>query len=118
MFEPGHLHITRTALQASDFGYNIHIRYEVCECPGEGTCMRFVMEGEVAGNQFQDEFVLPRDLAFNFAHDANRIAIKHGLPHLATLPLAMHKEYDQMFEDVRHKLHAESGDTVKPEHLT
>lgn len=118
MFEPGHLHICRTALQASDFSYDIHIRYEVCENPTEGTSMHFSMEGEVAGNSFQDEFELPRDLAFNFAHDANRIAVKHGLPHLATLPLAMHKEYDQMFEDVRKKLHAESGDPVKPEHLT
>jgi|SRR5690606_15672381 len=118
MFEPGHLHICRTALQASDFSYDIHIRYEVCENPVEGTSMHFAMEGDVGGNTFQEEFELPRDLAFNFAHDANRIAIKHGLPHTATLPLAMHKDYDLMFEDVRKKLHAESGDPVKQEHLT
>jgi hypothetical protein len=117
MFEPGHLHICRTALQASDFGYDIHIRYQLSETPEEGTCMHFSMQGEVAGNVFEDEFELPKDMAFNFAHDANRIAIKHGMPHIAVLPLTMHKEYDLMFEDVRAKLHAESGDAVKPEHL-
>ena len=118
MFEPGHLHICRTALQASDFSYDIHIRYEVREDPKEGTSMHFAMEGDVGGNTFQEEFELPRDLAFNFAHDANVIARKHGLPHAATLPLATHKDYDLMFEDVRHRLHAESGDPVKQEHLT
>jgi hypothetical protein len=118
MFEPGHLHICHTALQASDFSYDIHIRYEVCENPAQGTSMLFAMEGQVQGQTFQEAFELPRDLAFNFAHDANRIAIKHGLAPTATLPLAMHKDYDLMFEDVRQKLGAESGDPVKPEHLT
>lgn len=118
MFEPGHLHICRTALQASDFSYDIHIRYDVRENPVEGTSMHFAMEGDVDGKAFEEEFELPRDLAFNFAHDANRIALKHGLPSAAALPLATHKDYDLMFEDVRQKLHAESGDPVKPEHLT
>jgi len=79
--------------------------------------MYFSMEGEVNGNSFKDEFELPRDFAFNFAHNANQIAVKHGLPHTITLPLAMHKEYDDMFEDIRHQLDVKSGDPVKPEHL-
>jgi len=29
----------------------------------------------------------------------------------------MHKQYDQMFEDVRHQLDVKSGDPIKPEHL-
>ncbi|RMR63597.1 Acetyl-CoA carboxylase alpha subunit [Pseudomonas savastanoi pv. fraxini] len=58
-----------------------------------------------------------RDLAFNFAHDASRIAIRHGLPNSAALPIAQHKDYDRMFADIRDKLHAKSGDPVKPEHL-
>lgn len=118
MFEPGHLHITRVPLQPSDFGYDIHIHYEVSQDATEGTCMLFRMQGQVNGNVFEDQFLLPRDMAFNFAHDANRIALKNGLPHNPGLPLAMHKDYDAMFEDVRAKLHAQSGEPVKPEHLT
>lgn len=118
MFEPGHLHICRVPLQPSDFGYDIHIHYEVSQDATEGTCMLFRMQGQVNGNAFEDQFLLPRDMAFNFAHDANRIALKNGLPHNTGLPLAMHKDYDAMFEDVRAKLHAQSGEPVKPEHLT
>lgn len=117
MFEPGHLHITRAPLQASDFGYDIHIHYEVSENPEEGKCMHFKMHGEVAGNTFEDEFVLPKDLAFNFAHNANQIAAKHGMPQTALVPLAMHEEYDRMFKDVHDKLGIEPGEPVKPEHL-
>lgn len=118
MFEPGHLHITRTPLQASDFGYDIHLRYEVCENPTQGTSMHFSMEGEIAGNAFQDEFEIPRDLACNFAHNANKIAVKHGMPPIAVLPIAMHEDYDRMFKDVHDKLGIEPGEPIKPEHLT
>lgn len=117
MFEPGHLHITRAALQTSDFGYDIHIRYELSENPEEGKCMHFSIHGEVAGNTFEDEFELPRDQAYNFAHNANQIAVKHGMPHIAVLPLSMHEDYDRMFADVREKLGIEPGEPVKPEHL-
>ncbi len=118
MFEPGHLHITRAPLQASDLGYDIHIRYEVCEDPTQGKSMRFSMDGEIAGNAFQDKFELPRDLACNFAHNANKIAVDHGLPPIAVLPIAIHEDYDRMFKDVHDKLGIEPGEPVKPEHLT
>ncbi|MEA9977705.1 MULTISPECIES: DUF5064 family protein [unclassified Pseudomonas] len=117
MYEPGHLYITRAALQPDDFGYDIHIHYEVHQDPKDGAYMHFSMVGDVNGDAFEDTFDLPRDSAFNFASVANKIAIKHGLPHTATLPLAMHKQYDEMFEDVRAKLAIKSGEPVKPEHL-
>ncbi|WP_297835480.1 DUF5064 family protein [Pseudomonas sp.] len=117
MFEPGHLHITRAPLQPNDFGFDIHIHYEVRQDPKEGPSMHFSMVGDVNGEEFEDEFDLPRDGAFNFASVANKIAIKHGLPHTTTLPVAMHKQYDEMFEDIRQKLDIKSGDPVKPEHL-
>lgn len=117
MFEPGHLHISRVPVQASDFGYEIHIRYEVVENPTQGPSMHFSMDGEIAGNAFQDEFELPRDLACNFAHDASKIAAKHGLPPIAVLPIAMHEDYDRMFKDIHDKLGIEPGEPVKPEHL-
>lgn len=117
MFEPGHLHITRAPLQASDFGYDIHIHYKVSENPEEGKCMHFKMQGEVGGKAFEDEFELPKDLACNFAHNANQIAVKHGMPPTALVPLAMHEEYDRMFKDVHDKLGIEPGEPVKPEHL-
>lgn len=117
MFEPGHLHITHAALQQADVTYDIHIRYEVNEDAKEGTCMGFTMQGEINGQAFTEQFQLPRDLAFNFAHDASRIAIKHGLPSADSMPLAMNQDYHRMFEDIRDKLDAKSGEPVKPEHL-
>ncbi|WP_434677872.1 DUF5064 family protein [Pseudomonas sp. R1-18] len=117
MFEPGHLHLTHAALQQSDVTYDIHIRYEVIEDPKEGKSMGFTMEGDINGKAFSEQFQLPRDLAFNFAHDASRIGIKHGLPNADSLPLARDPDYDRMFEDVRDQLDAKSGEPVKPEHL-
>ncbi|MEE4788908.1 DUF5064 family protein [Pseudomonas alliivorans] len=117
MFEPGHLHMTHAAFQPSDVAYDIHLRYEVSQDPKQGTGIHFTMQGEIDGKTFSEEFVLPRDLAFNFAHDAGRIALKHGLPHSDSLPIAKHPDYDRMFEDIRDKLDAKSGEPVKPEHL-
>lgn len=117
MFEPGHLHITHAALQQSDSTYDIHLRYEVTEDAKEGKSVAFTMDGEINGKSFSEHFQLPRDLAFNFAHDASRIAIRHGLPNAAALPLHLDKDYDRMFEDVRDQLDAKSGEAVKPEHL-
>ncbi|CAM3047436.1 DUF5064 domain-containing protein [Pseudomonas floridensis] len=117
MFEPGHLHMTHAAFQQADVAYDIHLRYELNEDPKEGTCMHFTMQGEINGKTFSEEFQLTRDLAFNFAHDAGRIAIRHGLPNSDALPIAQHPDYDRMFEDIRDKLHAKSGEPVKPEHL-
>ncbi|WP_440812531.1 DUF5064 family protein [Pseudomonas syringae] len=117
MYEPGHLHLTHVALQPSDISYDIHLRYVVNEDPKEGTSMHFTMQGEIGGKPFEEQFQLTRDLAFNFARDASRIAIRHGLPNSAALPIASHKDYDQMFEDIRNKLNVKSGEPVKPEHL-
>lgn len=79
--------------------------------------MHFTMQGEINGKTFSEEFQLPRDLAFNFAHHAGRIGMKHGLPNLAAMPIDLHKDYDRMFKDVREKLNARPGEPVKPEHL-
>jgi hypothetical protein len=116
MFEPGHLHITRTKLQAKDFGYDIHIRYEIDHNPVEGACMHFVMDGEINGNAFTEEFELTSDKAFNFASDAYHLVMKHGMPKGVDIR-TLHTDYDLMFEDIREKLDRKSGDPVKPEHL-
>jgi hypothetical protein len=116
MFEPGHLHITRTKLQEKDFGYNFHVRYEVNQNPSEGACMLFAMEGEINGKAFKEEFELTKDKAYNFASDAFHLAVKHGMPKGVDIR-QLHGEYDQMFEDIRAKLDMKSGDPVKPEHL-
>lgn len=115
MFEPGHLHIARPALQPDDVGYDIHIHYEAAQTDS-GPGMHFTMEGEINGKSFNETFDLPKDLAYNFASEASRIAEKHGLPR-DTEMRAAHADYDLMFEDIRDKLDMKSGDSVKPEHL-
>lgn len=115
MFEPGHLHIARPALQPDDIGYDIHIRYEVSQTDS-GAGMHFTMDGDIDDKRFNETFDLPKDLAYNFASEASRIAEKHGLPKKTDLH-SMGGQYDAMFEDIRHKLDMKSGDAVKPEHL-
>ncbi|MDB5984364.1 MAG: hypothetical protein JWQ69_5379 [Pseudomonas sp.] len=116
MFEPGHLHITRAALQPDDVVYDIDIRYEVRQDAKQGASMHFSMDGEINGKAFKDEFELPKDMAYNFASEAFHIAVKHGMPKSADLR-TLHDQYDAMFEDIRQQLDVKSGDPVKPEHL-
>jgi hypothetical protein len=115
MFEPGHLHIARPALQPDDVGYDIHLRYEVSQTDSDAG-MHFTMDGDINGKPFNETFDLPKDLAYNFASEASRIAEKHGLPKDTDLH-AMGGQYDAMFEDIRDKLDMKSGDAVKLEHL-
>lgn len=116
-FEPGHLHIERHALNDQDFSYNLHIDYEVSQDPKEGKGMLFTLHGSVQGKDFKEPFFLAKDQAFDFARYAMKIAQQYGMPKTAVLSGAMHKQYDLMFEDVRHQLDVKSGDPVKPEHL-
>jgi hypothetical protein len=115
MFEPGHLHTARPALQPDDIGYDLHLRYEVAQTDS-GPGMHFTLEGDIDGKSINESFDLPKDMAYNFASEASRLAEKHGLPKNTDLH-EMHGEYDAMFEDIRDKLDMKSGDPVKPEHL-
>lgn len=116
-FEQGHLHVERHALNAHDYSYNLRIDYEVSQDPKEGKGMLFKLQGSVQGKDLNEEFFLPKDQAFDFARHAMNIAQKYGMPKLAVLNGSMHKQYDLMFEDVRHQLDVKAGDPVKPEHL-
>ena len=116
IFEPGHLHIQRAALQPGDFGYEIFIDYKVVQDPKEGTSMLFTLHGEINSKAFKEEFSLPKDTAFNFASNAFHVLQKHGLPKNAQVR-SLHGLYDRMFDDVRAQLNAKPGDPVKPEHL-
>ncbi|MFK3796499.1 DUF5064 family protein [Pseudomonas sp. NPDC088444] len=115
MFEPGHLHIARPALQPDDVSYDLHIRYEVSQTDS-GPGMHFTLKGDINGTAVNESFDLPKDLAYNFASDVSRLAEKHGLPKNTDLH-EMHGQYDAMFEDIRDQLDMKSGDPVKPEHL-
>lgn len=116
-FEPGHLHIERHALNKDDYSYNLCIDYQVSVDSREGQGMLFTLHGSVQGNDLKEDFFLPKDQAFDFARHAMNIAQKYGMPRIATLNGSMHKQYDDMFEDVRKQLNVKSGDPVKAEHL-
>ncbi|UZE02291.1 DUF5064 family protein [Pseudomonas mediterranea] len=116
MFQPGHLHIERHALNKDDFSYNLCIDYEVAQDPKEGTGMSFRLHGTVEDKSVDERFFLPKDLAFDFARHATNIAQKYGMPKSASIG-SMHTYYDDMFEDVRKQLDVKPGDPVKPEHL-
>lgn len=116
IFEPGHLHIERHALNKADHSYNLCIDYEVVQDPKEGKGMSFRMHGTIEDKPVDETFFLAKDQAFDFARSATNIAHKYGMPKTASIG-SMHKYYDDMFEDVRKQLDVKSGDPVKPEHL-
>jgi hypothetical protein len=117
MFEPGHLHLQHAKLLPDEVGYDIHLKYEVRTDAEHGALMHFDISGQIDGKGFEDQFDLPEDMACNFASNAERIAHKHGLPKAKVLPIAVHKQYDAMFEDVRSKLGRHSGDPVNTERV-
>ncbi|NMX94338.1 MULTISPECIES: DUF5064 family protein [unclassified Pseudomonas] len=116
IFEPGHLHVERHALNAQDHSYDLCIDYEVSQDPKEGKGMLFKMHGTIEDKPVNESFFLAKDLAFDFARHATRIAHDHGLPATASV-VTMHKYYDAMFKDVRDQLDVKPGDPIKPEHL-
>ena len=115
-FEPGHLHIERHALNKDDYSYNLCIDYEVTQDPKEGKGMLFTLHGTIENNPLKEQFFLAKDMAFDFARHATRIAQQYGMPKTANIG-SVHKYYDEMFEDVRAQLNVKPGDPIKPEHL-
>ncbi len=116
-FEPGHLHIQRTALQPNDFSYEIDMHYDVLNDASRGKYVQFSVEGHINNNAFKDQFELSKDEWYNFASSADHIARKNGLPKTSVLSLPLHAQYDAAFEDIRSRIGARSGDCVSPEHL-
>lgn len=117
MFEPGHLHLANAIATPDRPLFTIDLHYEVRKDPAEGAMLHMRMVGDLDGKTFEETFELHRDTAFNFASVATRIARKHGLPTNSSLIMRNHEEYDLMFEDIRHKLGAHSGDPVDLDHL-
>lgn len=116
LFEPGHLHIERHALNDEDVSYSLNIDYEVAQDPDEGQGMSFHLHGTIADKAVDETFFLAKDQAFDFAGRATRIARTYGMPSNASIG-STHKYYDEMFEDVRKQLDVKPGDPMKPEHL-
>ncbi|MEC6742075.1 DUF5064 family protein [Pseudomonas qingdaonensis] len=116
IFEPGHLHIERHALNKADYSYNLCIDYKVEQDPKEGKGMSFRMHGTIEDKPMDETFFMPKDQAYDFARRASIIAQKYGMPKTANIS-SLHIIYDMMFKDVRAQLDVKSGDPVKPEHL-
>ncbi|MCZ4321744.1 DUF5064 family protein [Pseudomonas anguilliseptica] len=117
MFEPGHLHRANTLGTAETPLFSVDLHYEVRQDPAEGPMLHMRMHGQVNGKAFEEVFELHRDTAYNFASVATRLAHKHGMPTNRGLIMRSHAEYDLMFEDIRAKLGAHSGEPVNLDHL-
>lgn len=115
-FEPGHLHVERTALQKSDHSYDLNVEYNVDQDPSKGKGVRFIVHGQIQGKDLREEFFLPKEEAFNFTRDFSKIFEKYGVPKDRQIQVhADNKIYDKMFEDIREKLAIHSGDPVNIE---
>ncbi|MBF7729317.1 DUF5064 family protein [Pseudomonas sp. N040] len=116
MFEPGHLHRSFTGLPGMPDG-TMDVFYEVRNDPAEGQLMHFKVVGDIAGKVFTEEFDMHRDTAFNFASLVAKAVTKQGLPPNVSPIMRNHQEYDAMFNDIRDKLGAHSGEAVDLDHL-
>ncbi|SFH81104.1 protein of unknown function [Pseudomonas guineae] len=117
MFEPGHLHRANTLATVEMPLFSVDLYYDVRQDPSEGPMLQMRMRGQVDGKAFEETFELHRDTAYNFASVVSRLGHKHGLPANSSLIMRSHSEYDQMFEDIRAKLGAHSGEPVNLDHL-
>ncbi|MCY1434862.1 hypothetical protein D3C76_718690 [compost metagenome] len=117
-FEPGHLHVERTALQPGDHSYDLNVEYKVDQDPSKGKGMRFTVHGQIQGKDLKEEFFLPKEEAYNFTRDISKIFEKYGVPSEKQIQVHVNNPvYDKMFEDIREKLGAKSGDSVNIEHF-
>ncbi|WAB97161.1 DUF5064 family protein [Pseudomonas putida] len=118
-FEPGHVHIERTALNTNDHSYDLNIEYEATQDPKEGRGVQFRLHGSIEGKPVDETFFLAKDQVLpSFLMVLSRKAQNHLTPPKKFETLSSpHKIYDQMFEDIRAKLDVKSGDPIKPEHL-
>jgi len=118
-FEPGHVHIERTALNNSDHSYDLTIEYKAVTDDKEGRGIAFHMHGSIEGQPVDEQYFLAKDQVLpSFLMVLSRKAQHYLTPPKKFETLASpHKIYDAMFEDIRQKLEVKSGDPIKPEHL-
>jgi len=117
MFQPGYLRREHVSDWPYRQRYFCDIHYEVREHPAEGVMLHFRVRGEVNERPFAEEFALHRDTAFNFFSVVSRIAVQHGV-RLPPSPIVRARaEYDAMFNDIRAKLGARSGEPVNLDNL-
>lgn len=118
-YEPGHVHIERTALNKNDHSYDLKVDYQAETDPNEGRGIRFRMHGSIEGKPVDEHFFLSKDQVLpSFLMILSRKAQSYLTPPKKFESLGSpHKIYDHMFNDIREKLDVKSGDPVKPEHL-
>lgn len=116
MFEPGRLHLEHSPVQPPDVAYELIITYAPASSQ-DGPSMHFQVTGHIAGQPVDESFDLAADLAFNFASSIDHLARRHGLPATQVVPISLHKQYDEMFADIQHKLGRHCGDAVDARHL-
>ncbi|PZW83527.1 MULTISPECIES: DUF5064 family protein [unclassified Pseudomonas] len=118
-FQPGHVHIERTALNTNDHSYDLNINYEVAQDPKEGRGIEFRLHGSIEGKTVDEKFFLAKDQVLpSFLSVTTRKAQAYLAPPKKFETLGSpHKLYDAMFEDIRAKLDVKSGDPIKPKHL-
>ena len=120
MFTPGHLHRDnhdRPEHMRQLPLFSVDFYYEVRQDPQQGPMLHMRLVGDVDGRPFEETFELHRDVAFNFASVATRIAARHGLPPNCSPVMRGHDEYDKVFADIRAKLHAKPGEPVNLDHV-
>lgn len=117
MFEPGHLHRSRSPGVAGQPAYSIDFHYEVRQDPQEGAMLHGRLSGKIDGQDFEETFELHRDTAFNFASVITRLLARNGLHPESTLIMREHGEYDAIFEDIRAKLQIRPGEVMNLDHL-
>ncbi|WP_040261229.1 DUF5064 family protein [Pseudomonas massiliensis] len=116
MFEPGRLHLEHSPVQPPDVAYELIITYAPASSQ-DGPSMHFQVTGHIAGQPVDESFDLAADLAFNFASSIDHLARRHGLPATQVVPISLHRQYDEMFADIQHKLGRHCGDPVDARHL-
>ncbi|EJT84974.1 hypothetical protein PPS11_15856 [Pseudomonas putida S11] len=110
-YQPGHVHIERTALNQNDHSYDLNIEYEAVSDPKEGRGIQFKMHGSIEGKPVEEKFFLAKDQVLpSFLMQLSRRAQSYLKPPKKFESLSSpHKLYDHMFAGHSRKAGCEIG---------
>jgi hypothetical protein len=77
----------------------------------------FSLTGQVGQRSVQERFSMHRDEAYNFLAEIDHRLRHYGVPLPKASVFTRHKDYDQMFEDLRQKLNMQPGEPIDLERL-
>lgn len=115
MFVPGRIEVDQVA---NGYLPAMHLLLEYTVDPvSSNQHAHFHLSGQVGQRMVEEKFSMHRDEAYNFLAEIDHRLRRYGVPLPKASVFTHHEDYDQMFEDLREKLHTQPGDPIDLDRL-